>query len=150
LPVENKEKLRMKVMVIVPGDEKSEAFEIPDPKVFEDMNRYNEQLVKAGVMLAAEGLLPTSKGARIRFEGSKRTVMDGPFTEAKELIGGFWLLQVKDMDEAIEWVKRAPFDGGTELQIRQVGEADDYGDALPEHVRESEKRMRAQAETQPR
>jgi len=137
-------------MVIVPGNEQSEAFEMPDPKVFEEMNRYNEQLVKAGVMLAAEGLLPTSKGARVRFEGGQRTVIDGPFTEAKELIGGFWLLQVKDMDEAIEWVKRAPFDGGTEIQIRQVAESEDFGDSLPEHVRESEKRMRAQLETQRR
>jgi len=137
----------MKVLVIVPGGVESEMGQLPPAEIFEAMNRYNQELVKAGVMLAAEGLTPTSKGARVRFEGGKRTVLDGPFTEAKELIGGFWLLQVKDLDEAVEWVKRAPFDGGVEIQIRPVAELEDYGDALPESVRRSEQRLRAEMET---
>jgi len=137
----------MKVLVIVPGGVESEMGQLPPAEIFEAMNRYNQELVKAGVMLAAEGLTPTSKGARVRFEGGKRTVLDGPFTEAKELIGGFWLLQVKDLDEAVEWVKRAPFDGGVEIQIRPVAELEDYGDALPESVRRSEQRRRAEMET---
>ncbi|SRR6266542_4235572 len=136
----------MKVMVIVPGGLESEAGQLPPPEIFEAMDRYNQELVKAGVMLAAEGLTPTSQGARIRFEGGKRTVLDGPFTEAKEVIGGFWLLQVKDLDEAVEWVKRAPFDGGVEIQIRPIAELEDYGDAVPESVRLSEQRMRAELE----
>jgi hypothetical protein len=136
----------MKVLVIVPGGVESEAGQLPPAEIFEAMDRYNQELVKAGVMLAAEGLTPTSKGARVRFEGGKRTVLDGPFTEAKELIGGFWLLQVKDLDEAVEWVKRAPFDGGVEIQIRPIAELEDYGDAVPESVVRNELRMRAELE----
>jgi len=136
----------MRVMVIVPGGEEMERGQLPPPELFEAMDRYNQDLVKAGVMLVAEGLTPTSKGKKVRFEGSKRSVIDGPFTETKELIGGFWLLQVRDMDEAVEWVKRAPFDGGVEIVIRPVADLDEYGDAVPESVRESEKRMRAQFE----
>src|SRR5437870_805425 len=109
------------------------------------MGRFNEDLVEAGVMLAGEGLHPTSKAKRVRFEGSKRTVIDGPFTEAKELVAGFWLWQVKSMDEAVEWLKRAPFDGGTEIEIRPVFEADDFGPALTPELREQEERLRAQA-----
>ncbi len=137
----------MRVMVIVPGGEEMESGQLPPPELFEAMDRYNQELAKAGVLLALEGLLPTSKGKKVRFEGSRRTVIDGPFTETKELIGGFWLLQVRDMDEAVEWVKRAPFDGGVEIVIRQVGELDDYGDAVPESVKQSERRMRSQMET---
>jgi len=136
----------MRVMVIVPGGEEMERGQLPPPELFEAMDRYNQDLVKAGVMLVAEGLTPTSKGKKVRFEGSKRSVIDGPFNETKELIGGFWLLQVRDMDEAVEWVKRAPFDGGVEIVIRPVADLDEYGDAVPESVRESEKRMRAQFE----
>ena len=136
----------MKVLVIVPGGDESEAGQLPPAEIFEAMDRYNQELAKAGVMLAAEGLTPTSKGARVRFEGGKRTVLDGPFTEAKELIGGFWLLQVKDLDEAVEWVKRAPFDGGVEIQIRPIADLEDYGDAVPESVVRNELRMRAELE----
>jgi hypothetical protein len=108
------------------------------------MGKFNEELVKAGVMLAGEGLQPSSKGARVKFEGSKRTVIDGPFSETKELIAGFWLWQVKSKEEAIEWLKRAPFDGGTEVEIRQVFEAEDFGDNLTPELREQEERLRAQ------
>ena len=110
------------------------------------MGKYNEELVKAGVMLAGEGLHPTSKGKRIRFSGKERTVIDGPFAETKELLAGFWLLQAKSMDEALEWVKRAPFDGGTEIEIRPVFEEDDFGEEFTPELREQERRIRAQAE----
>jgi hypothetical protein len=112
------------------------------------MGNFNEELVKAGVMLAGEGLHPTSKAARVRFEGDKRTVIDGPFTESKELIGGYWLWQVRDMDEAIEWIKRAPFPDGTEIELRPVFEAEDFGDELTPELREQDKRLRAQTEGQ--
>jgi hypothetical protein len=110
-------------MVIVPADANSEAGKMPDPKIFDDMMKYNEQLVKAGVMLAGDGLHPTSKGVRITFSGAKRTVVDGPFSEAKELIAGFWIWQVKSKEEAIEWAKRAPFGDGVTLELRQIFEA---------------------------
>jgi|SRR5213078_1882650 len=116
----------MRFMIIVKADKNSEAGVLPDQKILSEMGKFNEQLVKAGVMLAGEGLHPSSKGARMRFSGTKRTVIDGPFTESKELIAGFWLWQVKSKDEAIEWLKRAPFDGGTEVEIRQVFEAEDF------------------------
>src|SRR5258708_36426168 len=118
----------MRFMVMVRADASSESGMLPSPELFEAMGRYNEELVKAGVMLAAEGLQPSSKGARVRFSGEKRTVIDGPFTETKELIAGFWLLQVKSKEEAIEWIKRtpAPFDGECEIEIRQVFEASDF------------------------
>src|SRR5207247_7517253 len=113
--------------------------------VFAAMGKFNEELVRAGVMLAGEGLQPSSKGKRIRFSGQQRTVIDGPFTETKELIAGFWLWQVKSMEEAVEWLKRAPFDGGTEVEIRPVFEADDFGEAFTPELREQEERLRAQA-----
>jgi hypothetical protein len=138
----------MRFMILVKANEDSEAGAMPSEEVLTEMNRYNEELVKAGVMLAGEGLHPSSKGARVRFSGAERTVTDGPFAETKELIAGFWLIQAKSMDEAIEWVKRAPFDGGAEVEVRQVFEADDFGDALTPEVREAEERMRAQLEDQ--
>ena len=113
----------MRVMVIVKANPESEAGVLPDTDILTKMGKYNEELVKAGVMLAADGLHPTSKGKRVRFSGATRTVLDGPFTETKELIAGYWLWQVRSMEEAVEWLKRAPFDGGTEVEIRQVFEA---------------------------
>jgi hypothetical protein len=138
----------MRVMVLVPADENSEQGVMPDEKLLTDMGNFNEELVKAGVMLAGEGLHPTSKAARVRFDGDKRTVIDGPFTESKELIAGYWLWQVRDMDEAIEWIKRAPFGGGTEIEIRPVFEMDDFGDEFTPELREQEQRLRAQTEGQ--
>ncbi len=136
----------MRFMVIVKATPLSESGAMPDPKLLEEMGNYNEQLVKAGVMLAGEGLHPSSRGARVRFSGSQRTVVDGPFTETKELIAGFWLFQVRSLEEAIEWVKRAPnpFPGESEIEIRQVFEADDFGDALTPEVRAQEDRLREQ------
>lgn len=133
----------MRFMVIVQGDDRTEQGVMPSEQELAEMARYNEQLIKAGVMLAGEGLHPTSKGAKVRFEGEKRTVVAGPFTEAKELIAGFWLLQAKSKDEVIEWVKRAPFQEG-ELEIRQVFEREDLGDspAIEHHRRNDE--LRAQ------
>jgi len=132
-------------MVIVKANKDSEAGVLPDEKILTEMGKFNEQLSKAGVMLAGEGLQPSSKGVRVRFDGSKRTVIDGPFAETKELIAGFWLWQVKSKEEAIEWLKRAPFDGGTEVEIRQVFEAEDFGEAFTPELREQEERIRAQA-----
>jgi len=134
----------MRFMVIVKANEDSEAGILPDAKILTAMGKYNEELVKAGVMLAAEGLHPSSKGARVRFEGKNRTVIDGPFAETKELIAGFWLWQVQSKEEAIEWLKRAPFDGGTEIEIRHVFEAEDFGPALTPDLRERQERLRAQ------
>jgi hypothetical protein len=136
----------MRFMVLVKASEESEAGVMPTEELLSEMGKYNEELVKAGVMLAGEGLHPSSKGARIRFEGSERTVIDGPFTETKELIAGFWLIQAKDRDEAIEWVKRAPMDGGTELELRQVFETEDFGDEMTPELREQEERLREQVE----
>ena len=135
----------MRVMVIVKGDKQSEAGILPKKELFEKMGKYNEELMKAGIMLAAEGLQATSKGKRVRFSGTQRTVIDGPFTESKELIAGFWLWQVRSMDEAVEWLKRAPFDGGTEVEIRQVFEAEDFGAELTLELKQQEARLRAQA-----
>jgi hypothetical protein len=137
----------MRFMVIVKADKNSEAGVMPDEKLLTEMGKYNEELAKAGVLLAGEGLHPTSKGARVRFSGAKRTVIDGPFSETKELIAGFWLIQVKSKEEAIEWVKRSPnpFPGTeSEIEIRQVFEADDFGSELTPEVREQEERLRAQ------
>jgi hypothetical protein len=134
----------MRVMVIVKANPESEAGELPSEKILAEMGKYNEQLVKAGILLAAEGLHPTSKGKRVRFSGSQRTVVDGPFAETKELIAGFWLWQVRSMDEAIEWLKRAPFDGGTEIELRPVFEADDFGKELTPELRQQEERLRAE------
>src|SRR6195256_852968 len=131
----------MRVMVIVKADKNSEAGILPKTEVLAAMGKYNEELVKAGVMLAGEGLQPTSKGKRVKFSGSNRTVIDGPFTETKELIAGFWLWQVRSMDEAVEWLKRAPFDGGTEIEIRQVFETEDFGAEFTPELREQEERL---------
>jgi len=134
----------MRCMVIVKADQGSEAGVLPDTELFEAMGKYNEELVKAGVMLATDGLLPSSRGARVRFEGKRRTVIDGPFAESKELVAGFWLWQVKSLAEAIEWLKRAPFDGGTEVEIRPLYETEDFGDTFTPELREREARLRAQ------
>jgi hypothetical protein len=135
-------------MVLVPADENSEKGEMPDETLLTEMGNFNEELVKAGVMLAGEGLHPSSKAARVRFDGDNRTVIDGPFTESKELIAGYWLWQVRDMDEAIEWIKRAPFGGGTEIELRPVFEMEDFGDAMTPQLREQEQRLREQTEGQ--
>ena len=137
----------MRFMVIVKADKNSEAGALPDQKCLADMTKFNEELVKAGVLLAAEGLHPSSKGARVRFSGNKRTVIDGPFAETKELVAGFWLFQVKSKEEAIEWVKRAPnpFPGTeSEVEIRQVFEAEDFGPEFTPELREQEERLRKQ------
>src|SRR5437867_12845956 len=128
----------MRFMVLVKANKESEAGVLPDQKILAAMGKYNEELVKAGVMLAAEGLHASSKGKRVKFDGAKRTVTDGPFAETKELIAGFWLWQVKSMEDAIEWLKRAPFDGGTEMEIRQVFEAGDFGGEFTPGRREQE------------
>jgi hypothetical protein len=138
----------MRVMVLVPADENSEAGVMPDEQLLTEMGAFNEELVKAGVMLAGEGLHPTSKAVRVRFDGGERTVVDGPFTESKELVAGYWLWQVRDMDEAIEWIKRAPFDGGTQIELRPVFEAEDFGEELTPELREQEERLRSQIEGQ--
>jgi hypothetical protein len=135
----------MRFMVIVKADKDSEAGVMPSEKLLADMGKYNEELAKAGVMLAGEGLHPSSKGARVKFSGSKRTVKDGPFAETKELVAGFWLIQAKSKEEAIEWVKRAPFDGGTEIEIRQVFEQEDFGAEFTPELREQENRIAEQA-----
>ena len=131
----------MRFMIIVKASPESEAGALPTEKDLTEMGKFNEELAKAGVMLAGEGLHASSKGARIRFEGKKRTVIDGPFAESKELIAGFWLIQVKSKAEAIEWMKRVPFQEG-EIEIRQVAESDDFGDALTPEIREQEERIR--------
>ena len=138
----------MRFMVIVKADEKSEAGELPSQELLATMTKYNEELVKAGVLLAGEGLHPSSRGKRVRFSGSKRAVIDGPFAETKELIAGFWLIQCKSMEEAVEWVKRVPNPSpGTEaeIEIRQVFEAEDFGEAFTPELREQEKRIFEQA-----
>src|SRR6184192_3950974 len=135
----------MRFMVLVKANKDSEAGVLPDEKILNEMGKFNEELVKAGVMLAGEGLQPSSKGARVKFSGDKRIVTDGPFTETKELVAGFWLWKVKSKDEAIEWLKRAPFDGGTEVEIRQVFEAADFGDEFTPELRRQEEAIRAQA-----
>lgn len=134
----------MRVMVLVKADKDSEAGVLPSTELFAEMGKFNKELVKAGVMLAAEGLHPTSKGKRVRFSGGKRIVIDGPFTETKELVAGFWLWQVRSMEEAVEWLKRAPFNGEDEVEIRQVFEAEDFGPALTPELRQQEERLRAQ------
>src|SRR5213595_2063118 len=133
----------MRFMVIVKATKDSEAGKMPDEKILRDMGKFNEELVKAGVMLAGEGLHASKDGARVRFEGKKRTVIDGPFAETKELIAGFWLWQCKSRDEAIEWLKRAPFDGGTEVEIRQVFETAEFAEKDPTgEIRRREEELR--------
>ena len=134
----------MRFMVLVPGSPESEAGEMPSTEILGAMTRYNEELVKSGVMLAGEGLHPTSRGAKVRFNGSERTVIDGPFTEAKELVAGYWVWECASRDEAIEWLKRAPFDGGVEIELRQIFEADDFGEQLTPELREANERLRGQ------
>jgi len=134
----------MRFMVIVKANKDSEAGVMPTEEMLTAMGKYNEELVKAGVMLAGEGLQPSSKGARVRFSGKQRTVIDGPFSETKELIAGYWLWQVRSREEAIEWLKRAPFDGGEEVELRQVFELEDFGAEMTPELREQEKRLIAE------
>ena len=135
----------MKFMVIVKATKESEAGGLPDPQLLSDMSRFNEELVRAGVMLAGEGLHPSSKGARVRFSGKERAVIDGPFAETKELIAGFWLWQVRSREEAIEWVKRCPnpMHGESEIEIRKVYEPEDFASIMPDELREREEQLRA-------
>ena len=132
----------MRFIVFLKADEQTEAGVLPSAEIIEAMTNYNEELVKAGVMLAGEGLASSSHGARIKFEGGKKTVTDGPFTESKELVAGFWMLQCKSLDEAIEWVKRSPLDGGAEVEIRQIFEADDLGEGFTPELQEREAELR--------
>jgi hypothetical protein len=135
--------MNMKFMILLKADKNTEAGVLPDEKMLTEMGKYNEELVKAGVMLAGEGLQPSSRGARVKFSGTKRTVVDGPFAETKELIAGFWMIQVKSKEEAIEWVKRCPnpLEGEAEIEIRQVYEASDFGEAFTPELREAEARL---------
>ncbi|TQI73455.1 hypothetical protein FHT98_1184 [Bosea sp. AK1] len=135
----------MRVMVLVKADKDSEAGIMPSGDILTKMGAYNEELVKAGVMLAGDGLHPSSKGIRMRFSGSERSITDGPFAEAKELLCGFWIWQVKSFDEAVEWLKRAPFDGGTEIELRRIFEMEDFGEALTPELRAQEERIQAGA-----
>jgi hypothetical protein len=139
----------MRVMVFVKASKESEAGQMPSEKLLTEMGKFNEELVNAGVMLAGEGLHPSSKGKRVRFSAASRTVIDGPFAETKELIAGFWLWKVKSMDEAIAWLKRAPFDGGTEIEIRPVFEAEDFGKEFTPELRAQEDRLRARIDQKP-
>ena len=134
----------MRCMVIVKANKDSEAGVLPSTEILRAMGKYNEELVKAGVMLAADGLQPSSKGKRVRFSGEKRTVIDGPFAETKELIAGFWLWQVRSMEEAVEWLKRAPFGGGVEVEIRSIFEPEDFGEQLTPELKEQQERLRKQ------
>lgn len=136
----------MRFMILVKSDETTEAGDLGDEQQYAEMGKFNEELVKTSVMLAGEGLHPTSKGVRVRFDGDERTVIEGPFPGPKDLVAGFWLWQVGSLDEAIEWLKRAPFDGGTEIEIRQVMETEDFGDALSPDLKEQEARLRAESE----
>jgi len=138
-----KEKKDMRVMVIVKASRESEAGEMPSQQLLTDMGNFNEALVNAGIMLAGDGLLPSSRGKRVRFSGRERTVKDGPFPETKELVAGYWIWKVRSMDEAVEWLKKAPFDGGTEIEIRPLAEAEHFGEALTPELRAQEERLRA-------
>ena len=137
----------MRFMVIVKADKNSESGALPSEQMLTDMGKYNEELVKAGVMLAGEGLHPSAKGKRVRFSGADRTVVDGPFAETKELIAGYWIWKVKSIDDAVNWLKRAPFDGGTELEIRPIFETEDFGKEMTPELRAQEERLRAQMES---
>jgi hypothetical protein len=134
-------------MVIVKANKDSEAGVLPDKEILTKMGKYNEELAKAGVMLAGEGVQPSSKGKRVKFSGTKRTITDGPFTETKELIAGFWLWKVKSIEDAVEWLKKAPFDGGTEIEIRPLFETEDFGDEFTPELRQQEERLRKQIAT---
>jgi hypothetical protein len=133
-------------MVIVKASPESEAGEMPSEQGLTEMGKYNEELAKAGVMLAGEGLHPTSKAKRVRFSGATKTIIDGPFAETKELVAGFWLWKVKSMDEAVDWLRRAPFDGGTEVEIRPLFETEDFGKEMTPELRAQEERLRARLE----
>jgi hypothetical protein len=135
----------MRFMVIVKANKDSEAGKMPDKKVLDEMGKYNQELIDAGLMLAGEGLHPSSKGKRVRFSNNERIVVDGPFAETKELIAGFWLLKASSMEELLQWVKRAPFDAGEELEIRPVFESEDFGDALSPEVKQQEDQWREKA-----
>jgi hypothetical protein len=137
-------------MVFVPGDTSSEAGVMPSQELIAKMMKFNEELVKAGVMLDGQGLTPTSKAKRVRFEAGKRSVIDGPFPETKELVAGYWIWQVKSIEEAVEWLKRAPFDGGVEVTIRPIFEAEDFGKELTPELREKQEQLRAEVERQQR
>jgi hypothetical protein len=138
--------MTMRVMVLVKASEESEAGAMPSEQILADMGKYNEELARAGVMLAGDGLHPSSKGKRVRFSADQKTVIDGPFAETKELIAGYWIWQVRSMEEAVEWLKRAPFGGGAEVEIRPVFEAEDFGAEFTPELREQEDRVRARAE----
>lgn len=141
----------MRVMVFIKENEQSEAGVLPDEKILTEMGKYNDELIKAGVMLAGDGLYPSSKGKRVRFSGDQKIVIDGPFAETKELIAGFWILQVRSREEAIEWAKRAPnphFGGDTNLEVRQVFSAEDFGESLTDELKEKENQLREQAKAQ--
>ena len=138
----------MRFIVMVKASAESEAGIMPSQELLTKMTKFNEELVKAGVMQAGEGLHPSSKGVRVKFDGSKRTVIDGPFAETKELVAGFWIWQCKSKDEAIEWLKKAPFDGGEQVEIRQIFSPEDFGPALTPELRQKEEKMRAQIEKQ--
>ncbi len=137
----------MRVMVLVKANKDSEKGVMPDKQILTDMGNFNEELVKAGIMLAGEGLKPTSQAKRVRFDGKKRTVIDGPFTETKELVAGYWVWQVKSMDEAVEWLKKAPFGGGTEIEIRPIFEMEDFGTEFTPEARKQEERLRKTIES---
>jgi hypothetical protein len=141
-----KRRFVMRVMVIVKANQESEAGVMPNTQMLTEMGKYNEQLAEAGIMLAGEGLHPTSKGKRIRFSGKDRTVIDGPFAETKELIAGYWLWKVKSMDEAVEWLKKAPFDGGTEIELRPIFENEDFGAEFTPELRRQEDAIREKIE----
>ena len=136
----------MRVLVLVKASEESERGVMPSQELLAEMGKYNEELSKAGIMLAGEGIHPSSKGKRVRFDGDRKTVIDGPFAETKELVAGYWVWQVRSMDEAVEWLKRAPFDGGTEIEIRPVFEAEDFGEEFTPELREQDERIRRENE----
>ena len=140
----------MRVMVFVPGDKDSEAGKMPSQDLIAKMMKFNEELVKAGVMMDGQGLTPTSKAKRVKFSGSQRSVVDGPFAESKELVAGYWIWQVKSIEEAVEWLKRAPFDGGVEVTIRPIFEPEDFGKELTPELRAKEEKLRADVERQRR
>jgi hypothetical protein len=143
-----KGEINMRVMVLVKASKESEAGQMPSEQILRDMGKFNEQLVNAGVMQAGEGLHPTSKAKRVRFSGSQRTVIDGPFAETKELVAGYWIWKVKSIEDAVEWLKKAPFDGGTEVEIRPIFEAEDFGKELTPELRAQEDRLRARIDEQ--
>ena len=135
----------MRFMVLVPGSPESESGEMPPREALEAMTKYNQQLSEAGVLLAADGLHPTSKGAKVRFEGERPTVIDGPFTEAKEIVAGYWIWECSSQEEALEWLKRAPFGGGIEIELRPIFDTEDFGERLTPELREANRQLREQA-----